>query len=352
MNKHNCIIAVLIILILSYFTYFKFESFSNQCVLVDKDTICKRKVTATRMDQNSGWDLPLKFKCEEVEVNIGGSPSKSKESISEYNLKKGDCPVVVNKSNWIKQNYHDNACDYFSIEVSDCISPSILSTKVCNRKVTATRKDKNDGWELPLKFKCGEVEVDIGDSKTNSKESEYNLNQTDCPKEVNRNNRIIESNSDNYWDQFEITVSDCNEDVDNNSQNIESSRQKVQFNIRIEKTTHDMIGYIFPYDETRSIVIAQWNQNGVNDDEKEFIMIMYDGTPQNLTRTLFSSLSGPPIPMLPYIIKQCDDNDNCESEIENLTEDDVKTLWEDSHNGKGRALYNVEVSELNYIGNS
>ena len=116
-------------------------------------------VYANRIDsKNNGWGMPLSFKCfkkEGLTVNIGNG-----SGLKKYFSDQGDnslykkssntipegyvCPQVIDKSNW-------NGChpkcpgqygDRFSIRQKD-------------NSVYANRIDsKNNGWGMPLSFKC------------------------------------------------------------------------------------------------------------------------------------------------------------------------------------------------------
>jgi hypothetical protein len=78
----------------------------------------------------------------------------------------------------------------------------------CLRNVTATRKDRPNGWGMPLKFKCEEQTVTIGNSSVNSKTTvqPVNISQTACPATINKNNWL---GGYTYGDIFKIDVSDC-----------------------------------------------------------------------------------------------------------------------------------------------
>ena len=89
------------------------------------EEVCKRKVTATRKDQNKGWGMDLKFKCGDNVISIGptskgGSSDDtqtSKESSEVYNLSEISCPSRVDNSNWLGGFTYG---DYFDITVSEC----------------------------------------------------------------------------------------------------------------------------------------------------------------------------------------------------------------------------------------
>jgi hypothetical protein len=80
---------------------------------------CKRNVTAIRKDApNSGWGMPLEFKCGEQTVTIGNSSTNSKTTAQPVNISQVACPATIDKSNWLGGYTYP---DVFKIDVSDCI---------------------------------------------------------------------------------------------------------------------------------------------------------------------------------------------------------------------------------------
>jgi hypothetical protein len=167
----------------------------------DPSRKCKRTVTARRTDApNNGWGMPLEFKCGEQTVTIGNSSTNSK-TVGPYSLAAGACPASIDKNNWLGGHTWP---DTFDIRLSEC-----LDENTCKRKVTARRTDApNNGWGMPLEFKCGEQTVTIGNSSTNSKTTAQpvNISQVACPPTIDKNNWL----GGHTWpDTFKIDVSDC-----------------------------------------------------------------------------------------------------------------------------------------------
>jgi len=162
---------------------------------------CKRTVTARRTDApNNGWGMPLEFKCGEQTVTIGNSSINSK-TVGPYSLAAGACPASIDKNNWLGGHTWP---DTFDIKLSEC-----LDENTCKRNVTARRTDApNNGWGMPLEFKCGQQTVTIGNSSTNSKTTAQpvNISQVACPATIDKNNWL----GGHTWpDTFKIDVSHC-----------------------------------------------------------------------------------------------------------------------------------------------
>jgi hypothetical protein len=162
---------------------------------------CTRTVTVTRTDSNTGWGMPLEFKCGDETINVGPESSNQPKTVGPYELAADACPPSIDKNNWLGGHTYG---DTFDIKLSECID-----LKTCPRNVTATRTDSNTGWGMPLEFKCGDQTVAIGpqssgQSKTTAQP--VNINQIACPSVVDKSNWL---GGHTYGDTFDISVSDC-----------------------------------------------------------------------------------------------------------------------------------------------
>ena len=187
-----------------------FEVSVGECVLAPPpQESCPRTITVVRTDKNEGWSMDLRFKCGTNVVDVDSSTSRAKTVTTDFELTPGDCPVKVNKENWM--GYHQND-ESFSIRVGNCLAPPPPPPSPpppdCFRPITVRRGDSNTGWGMDLRFKCGDNVLDVGSSGRPSTEvfPGFQLMPGDCPKRVDKRNWL---GSDDHDDWFEVSVGEC-----------------------------------------------------------------------------------------------------------------------------------------------